>query len=937
MDFGTDLLARRWSIIRFRLEGPFLLVSYRDSSVEQSGFGQRTMWTPSPDLGAIGEPLKRLAGEAVQRPGPHANGPYPVAVYYSLPPRIELPELESAFLEWMESLPFHNQLQPVRLSRAPRVQRELLHLPLRILVDPEASPLIADFTSQWWLHEADVPEHGVQIETLDARKGDLELTLRTGAFTVLLTGNLRDATQALRRLPVEARPRLLICAAGCRDRLPSLAGVAVLSLDLYSATSVLTRFLLGVSHDLPLHEALKAARRWMPTGPRQQLLADPASNQSLRMREALIAAKREAFRVRSLATDFYAGGFGLAPIVHPPHWNSVYVLEDSTPDKMFFQETTGLGPMARLAATFHKFYKEQNLETPLAEPGPRALDAALLRLESEPWYTPVETKERLQAGAAYDLRIHIGPRLPGSIVVGEVTGIDQLIGVPDQESGHLLNISVQAKDFHLEGTRSFQVKLPRTGSTEPVYFRVRAPKQHGAAELRIYVHHRNHLVQSFLLTGEVSVADQVAASAHNLLTVRQEFAQSEEFTNLDDLRPRALFLGLNQGQGNTHQIGFVADSVSDEVNLSAAAFDQSVQELRQELRNATLAPGGVRTYTPVPKGQPPGSDAAAALLHLARKGSAVYDALLGTVGSAARASLVRMQKASGETIQIVRFDPRSAFPWAMLYDWSLPPHRFQAPDPPVCLGSTLDANGQPVDCAHTSTDRVVCVRGFWGVRHYVEELLPQLRNVQLKIQKPANDPVRLVASSTLPEATQLDTRLKSGLGLNSVVQGPWVEKDLLDLLWSQPAARPAVLVVLGHLQKQDIPSQPVGPRVELQPGSEWITLQEVQQRIRVTPDQWGDPRTILILAPCESAATDDQTLNDFVTAFSTAGAGAILGTQVEVGAAQATDFAQHITERLWNGAKLGVAMQEVRSELVMGGDPGGFLFQSFGHVDLELQ
>lgn len=127
-------------------------------------------------------------------------------------------------------------------------------------------------------------------------------------------------------------------------------------------------------------------------------------------------------------------------------------------------------------------------------------------------------------------------------------------------------------------------------------------------------------------------------------------------------------------------------------------------------------------------------------------------------------------------------------------------------------------------------------------------------------------------------------------------------EDLLDLLWSQPAARPAVLVV-GALQRQDIPSQPVGPRVELQPGSEWITLQEVQQRIRVTPDQWGDPRTILILAPCESAATDDQTLNDFVTAFSTAGAGAILGTQVEVGAAQATDFAQHITERLWNGAK----------------------------------
>ena len=196
--------------------------------------------------------------------------------------------------------------------------------------------------------------------------------------------------------------------------------------------------------------------------------------------------------------------------------------------------------------------------------------------------------------------------------------------------------------------------------------------------------------------------------------------------------------------------------------------------------------------------------------------------------------------------------------------------------------------------------------------------------------------MRIVASATLPEAAQLETRLKPVIGTNSVVKGPWIETDLFDLLWKNPAARPAVLVILGHLQKKDIPGQPVGARIELQPGSEWMTLQELLQRIKMGPN-WDNPRTILILAPCESAATDDQTLNDLVTAFSTAGAGAILGTQVEVGATQATDFAEQITNLMWNGATLGVAMQQVRSELVMGGDPGGFLFQSFGHVDLELQ
>ena len=932
MSISTDGMTRRWAIIRFRLRGPFLLTDYLD--VDGYGFRQRFPWGP-PDLGPLAELLNNLKGPPVPRIGPHANGPYPVAVYYSLPKGIDLPELEHQFLTWIRALPFYDQLQPVKLSKTRRVRREMFSLPLRILVMPEAMPVIDALSSEWWLHQSDVPEFGLNVQQLDPLKDDLELTLRRGGYGILVTRDPRPVVQLLRRLPDDARPRLLICEMIPHGKLPSIAGVAVLSLDFNPPGNVLMNFLMGLIHDFPLHEALKSAQRVDPHV-QTQLLADRTSNQSLRMREALIAVKREACRVR-LASEMPGGGLGFAAFSMPPHWDEIFNIENSSPNEIFFQESTGVLPLARSSATFQKFWQEQSFETPFAVPGPRALDAALLRLDTEPWYTPVESNQYLQADAEYDLRVHIGMTLPGSLIVGDVTGIDQLIGPPDPETGHTLNISVQGKDFRIKGTRSFQVKLPRSGSTDPVYFRVRAPKEAGAAELRIYVHHRNHLVQSFLLKGVVGETAETAGSTPGLLTIRQEFAQSEEFANLDDLRPRALFLGLNAGQGNTHQIGIVADSVSEEVNLSASAFDQAVQDLRQELRAAILRPGGVATYTPVPKGQPPTADAADAFRKLARKGSAVYDALLGSVGGPAQTSLRRIQKAlSRETIQIVRHDVRAAFPWTMLYDWLLPKQIFMAPEPPVCLGFTLDTAGNPIDCTHTSSSKVFCVRGFWGVRHYVEELLPQLRNAQLKIQKPAQDPVRIVASATLPEAAQLETRLKPVIGTNSVVKGPWIETDLFDLLWKNPAARPAVLVVLGHLQKKDIPGQPVGARIELQPGSEWMTLQELLQRIKMGPN-WDNPRTILILAPCESAATDDQTLNDLVTAFSTAGAGAILGTQVEVGATQATDFAEQITNLMWNGATLGVAMQQVRSELVMGGDPGGFLFQSFGHVDLELQ
>jgi hypothetical protein len=56
-----------------------------------------------------------------------------------------------------------------------------------------------------------------------------------------------------------------------------------------------------------------------------------------------------------------------------------------------------------------------------------------------------------------------------------------------------------------------------------------------------------------------------------------------------------------------------------------------------------------------------------------------------------------------------------------------------------------------------------------------------------------------------------------------------------------------------------------------------------------------------------------------------------------VGGDQATDFAERLTKLLWANESLGAAIRKVRAETVMAGDPGGFLLQSFGDIDLKLQ
>jgi hypothetical protein len=287
-----------------------------------------------------------------------------------------------------------------------------------------------------------------------------------------------------------------------------------------------------------------------------------------------------------------------------------------------------------------------------------------MRLETRPTFAYLTAGESLESGAASQLRVHIGARMSESLMEGEIAGIDSLVGPPDTETGgHLIYISIQPKDFRILSPASIRLLLPRTGSSELAYFRIRAPRRSGRASLRITIHHRNHLVQSFLLQAAVGESE----SARGQIGVRQEFARSEQFTNLDELRERQLFLGFNQGQ-STHQLMIKSDQATSEVNLGARAYVQAVQDLREALRDDVLDPNGfARRYPPVTPGNPPSLEAADAFRKLARLGRAVYDALFGALrDKGTRKALVRLQGSAKDKIQVVRFETHSTFPWSLL-------------------------------------------------------------------------------------------------------------------------------------------------------------------------------------------------------------------------------------------------------------------------------
>jgi len=382
------------------------------------------------------------------------------------------------------------------------------------------------------------------------------------------------------------------------------------------------------------------------------------------------------------------------------------------------------------------------------------------------------------------------------------------------------------------------------------------------------------------------------------------------------------------------------DNISGEITLSPGTFDPQVSKFRDTLEKAARDPSDpkrMRDYPAIPAGAAPGGDVAQTFRDLAKQGRDLYEALFTKADKTPlRPALVKVAQGADQKLQVIRFDANFVFPWSILYDFSVPDEIVGATPAPVCLGVTVDAGGSPSVCSHNSESKAYCVRGFWGVRNYIEELIGSGINTKPKIAKTANGAVRVVADAALSPSAKLISNLNASIGKTQVEDGPLDPDQLLDLLWAEPPKRPSILIVLGHLAKRPILGEPEGARIVLVRNSKWLLRRKISERVTKDAAGWQQPRSIVLLMACESAATEVTTLNDFVTAWNTAGAGAIVGTECVVGADLAASLAEEVTTGLWNGKTLGEAMTNFRRAAVSSGNPLGLVFHAVGDVDLTV-
>ena len=131
-------------------------------------------------------------------------------------------------------------------------------------------------------------------------------------------------------------------------------------------------------------------------------------------------------------------------------------------------------------------------------------------------------------------------------------------------------------------------------------------------------------------------------------------------------------------------------------------------------------------------------------------------------------------------------------------------------------------------------------------------------------------------------------------------------------------------------EKRAIAGEPEGPRIVL-PGG-WLQASDITDH-QIEEDRWvAQPRTLALLMACESAAMESDSLNDFVLAFASAGAAAVVGTEVNTFSGIAAEFALEVTAMVWlnRGTQIGEAIRRFRLALASGRNPLGFVFTAYG-------
>ncbi len=891
---------------------------------------------PGPTLVIVPNGLTSLLRELTallppSRTDAAAGGRVPLAVFVTPP-------------EAMGALPVEDAIVDVLRRRTDAPMTVVLERPSGPPIAPFELPLDiclvghvgADFAERlradhtWLLDDPDVDLVAKLTFAEDAT--DAARIMRSGADTDVLVIDAWDAT-GLDVSDMDPRTRLAVVFStaphgppnGMLPFGPRLARSVIYLSDTPGRLDFAAELFAALSHDRPIHEAAAIAAARYP-GVLMRVVSSPDGNHDLRLTdavEAIVVTGRELGRTYGLGrVESWAGSLIIGDVLSNLH----------SLDVNFGRESTGLWPLARAKkdlATAIDVITNMTISRREAERTPRrVVDIAIRRgaeVQAAAGPTVYVTKDTtLASGGDYSLEVQIGGGSVDTLLDKPPPPIDLLL--PDRSEGHVLDVSVVGRGLAFRGPASQPLNLPRAGASVTIAFPFIVEGPIGATALaRINVHHESRLLQTFRLEAQVTAKEEQEYRRESVV-VRLQHSETSAWQNLDDLAPRGLSILVNQSPTGTHQLIVNKGPSVDDIDLDASTQADVAEAMRTLLATVVDPAAAKRAISVVRK--------------LAEQGVHLYSGIFNRMGDAGRKAFRSILRANDQLIQIVRVDTQQVVPWALTYDWD-PPGDYDTAK--VCFGK--DQND--LACAHGSnvggTDEI-CVRGFWGIRHRVEEVVARLRDRDLPgaITVSAATPVVVVGIGTANTSTSaIPSDLADELGAGAIVELT-AQDRLFDCLWDDDR-RPALVLIVGHHKTKYVAGEPRGSRIATGTVENWLREQDITTKAKNDGD-WDTPHPLVLLIACDSASVDARDLTSYILALEAAGAAGVVGTECEIKSSLARAFSVRFLTTLVNGLpgspsppSLAESLQHVRQLFVIDEeDVRGFAFTAFGTADTHI-
>jgi len=688
---------------------------------------------------------------------------------------------------------------------------------------------------------------------------------------------------------------------------------------------------------------------WPPEGgPSEGLVEKEPRMERRPVAEALTEIGGYAGRVRRLNLDYEHESRGLLPLADV--WREM---------------PRARAAMAEAEAAVEELREEVEAETAHREV--RYLNTHFSRSRPEPENTgddPVPPGSRLGRGRTYYVAVDIRSDRSGSHVVDEVEWPDQQL--PDRElaeaqGGRSLRVALFSQDFTLVEDQK-PLWLPLYGPGERLYFQVVAPDRLGLAQIRLCVYYKNNLVQSRMVYAHVGRGKRTDAGRGNWSEV--EVTLSATFGDLDRLQPRGLNIVFNEDRTGTHALFVRGDGLKDNVFDLRDEMSEALKGFRGALNKIMFEEGAERYRLDRRSGEPNwGTDETITtdLRRLAHVGSKWYRDLFGEEKQELQGAL-RQRLEDPTTIQIVRAKGKHIFPWAVLYDMPL----VRTKTNKVCLefrrhvtsDSTLDYAACRAACPYLDrthnppkhdTD-VVCVFGFWGIKHVVEQPL----SASIKLNEGGGERERRPSSVHSVIEYEGKPVLHVGISLKLDFVGPHV-KTLQDWIGREGAFQPfqpdRTLQAIG----QGLSSTPLHVYYFYCHGGQSESDEEVWLSVGddeyIMPDhirfawelrnKWeeGQPPFVplVFLNGCGTLSLSPESVADFLHEFTVAGAAGVIGTEISVDERLAQEVGLHFLKAFARRGQAARIIQEVRHRLLLKNNPLGLVYTPYCYAELHLE